>query len=258
MARFRRKSRGTWFPMLGTTRFESELQISFTLQQMELTIPTGIDEPVVGVLPITLDEPQDSNDQSSDTKGIGEFIGNEYIVKRVVGQLFLSRTTTTSEAVGTDWPDVLVTSGFFVARAADGNDDFTDHVPVGWTTTDAWRNYSPQATQNIREPWMWRRSWILGHRLSGQPPVGVAAPATAINTTVADAFPVSNVYYPNMSDHRVDIKSRRRVRQDERLWWVVGAIPRITTFGVDQVVIRASLDARVFGDLRKPRAHGSF
>lgn len=259
MARFRRrKSRGTWFPMLGGTVQNGEGEPFYiTSESMVLTLSETTLEPVAGVIPVTYDEPQEPGEQSSDTHGIADFIGNEYIVSRILGQCFIERTLNYQDnPVGqTDWPGIIVTAAFFVARAEDGQTEFSDNVPVGWDAPDAWRNYSPQHAKNIRQPWMWRRSWILGSG-SSSPLPEVAAPFGPSNFST---FPVNNVMYGNMSDHRVDIKSKRRIHQDERLWFIVGARTLATALiATVPTEVHVNLDIRAFGQLRKARNTGSF
>lgn len=257
MARFRKRRRGTWLPILGTVRNNGELQepIHVTIRRFTLEVATGdpgFDTPTSGIVPLTTDEPQEPDEQSTDTHGMGAFINNEYIISRIVGQLFVARDNPANGGGLIGWPAIHVCAGIFVARAADGQSEFSDAVPAGWTAADAERLYSPSQTQNIREPWMWRRSWILGYGVN---------PPDSLYTTPSSAweqFPTVNTMYPNMSDHRVDIKSKRRVRLDERLWLVATAMPVVNTFGNAGVNIEVASDLRIFGNIVKARNQGSF
>lgn len=258
MARFRKRRRGTWLPILGTIRNqgEGEEPIHVTLRRLSLQVVAGddgFDNPVSGIVPLTTDEPQEPDEQSTDTHGMGAFINNEYIISRIVGQLFVSRDSLASSPGGIiSWPAIHICAGVFVARAADGQSALTDAVPAGWTAAEAGRLYSPSETQNIREPWMWRRSWILG--------LGVTNPTEASETIVSafSTFPMNNTLYPNMSDHRVDIKSKRRVRLDERLWLVVTAMPVTNALGNAQSFVEVTADLRIFGNIVKAKNQGSF
>lgn len=261
MAGKRRRRRGTWFPTIGTQRQVPEDDpFGLTFRRMVLTIPTGdtgFDTPVVGVIPITLDEPQRPDEQSSDTHGIADFIGNEYIVSRIVGQCFASRTQIFAASGSSNaWPAIYLTCAFFVARAADGSSIVaSDAVPVGFTAGEGVRLYSCQATDNIREPWMWRRSWLLGQ---GGARVQETRDQVDFILGAWDTYPANNTLYPNMSDHRVDIKSKRRVAQDERLWFAASATPTVNTEGNQNVTVEIALDLRIFGNIVKARNHGSF
>lgn len=246
--------------MLGRTVPNPESEPFFiTGSRMELIVAETTLEPIAGVIPVTYDEPQEPGEQSSDTHGIADFIGNEYLVSRIVGQLFIERTVNYSGTPTgqTDWPGIYLTAGFFVARAEDGQNTTGDSVPVGWDAGDAWREYSPQHAKNIRQPWMWRRSWILG-TATMQPQPAVDAPFS-VGGNFGSTFPVNNAMYGNMSDHRVDIKSKRRIHQDERLWFIVGAQPVQTALiATVPTQINVQLDIRAFGQLRKARNSGSF
>jgi len=245
--------------MLGSTIPNGEGEPFFvTSQRFELVVSDTTLAPVAGVIPLTYDQPQEPGEQSADTHGISDFIGNEYIVHRLLGSLFIERTVNwQGDPVGvTDWPAVIVTAGFFVARAADGQSDFSDGVPVGWDTQDAWAEYSPQHIKNIRQPWSWRRTWVLGTASWGsQPQIGSPVSTGGL----FQSFPINNYMYGNMSDGRVDIKSRRRIHQDERYWLVVGARPMATALiASSDTSVVIDIDLRMFGSLRKARNSGSF
>ena len=154
---------------------------------------------------------------------------------------------------------ILVTSGVFVARA----DDLTPNEPVGASVlADELRNYSPASNDNIREPWMFRRVWLLGAGPTPSEPA-LAIPTSAVATPeirTINAYPPSNVWYGTAAGGPfVDIKAARRVRQDERLFWVTSAqnFPTGTaTSGTFTVV--GMFDYRILGQLVRAQNTSSF
>jgi len=92
---------------------------------------------------------------------------------------------------------------------------------IGADTNDrATFNYGPSHSSNISEPWVWRRSWILGRST-------VAPSVVAPNALVEGAFPSSNTFgynAPNEGTH-IDAKVGRRIRKEERLWFSIQAHP---------------------------------
>lgn len=256
MRRTRRRRRYNWLPIDGTNNTDAAFGIC-TATTIALDVPnTG--NPVVGVTSITFDE-----DQDTPTTGLGneqtplvDLIGNEYFLKRIVGKVFvdLSVQDTGGVEITTDaFQAVLVTAGFFVARQ-----DRTDPAtPLAWATNPD--DYNIQSTTVIREPWIWRRSWILG---MGFPyPAGVSI---GIVTEPVNNYPPTNAAYGSAMDGpHVDARTARRVRQEERLFFTATAqtYPVSSTFSSHPEVVevvRCGYDVRLLGALRKARNRGSF
>lgn len=259
--RKRRRSNGTWFPILSTERTVESEVFATTLRRARLTVNVdGLGGPVNGVIPITYDEPQESPNIDPNVEGLSEIIGNEYIIKRILGSCFVSRSNMDEPESRREAPGIVATAGFFVARAADDDTTTADNVPIGFGSVSHtnFANYSPQSAQAIREPWMWRRSWILGTNTSGPTTLGGT---TDRDESIYGCYPQNNVNYPSaMTGPGVDVKSRRHVRQDERLYFGMSAWP--ITFAVANwdiaTEVQFDLDIRLFGVLVKARARGSF
>lgn len=259
MARRRRRRRVTWLPNLGTN---SE-QIASDLpgrQIIQTVLATGASNAVV--TPITFDAPQETTEIAQGT-ALSDIIGSEYIIERIVGNIFHNLATA-------DVPQnnfaVLVTSGFFVARA--DNDAVDD--PIGSPTlAELLQEYSPSFVNNIREPWMFRRTWMLG---SGPVPVLDAGATQGSVPTAADgggqspgsttrtSFPSSNVYYGTaVGGPFFDIASKRHVSQDDRLFYIQSCQthPIDTTF-TGAVTLVTHIDYRILGQIVKARNSGTF
>lgn len=170
---------------------------------------------------------------------------NEYFIKRIVGKIFIQNS---SLATGAD--AVLVGFGIFVARAGDFNDFAgAENLPIGPNTATAnVDNYSPLGTNNIREPWIWRRTWVLGNPAQRPSAAGFAE------------YPQNTALYGSVLDGpHVDAKTARRVRDGERLWGVLAAraFPLNTASGLSTAV-NAYFDYRVLGAMRKGHNRSSF
>jgi len=114
------------------------------------------------ILPVIPDAPPQGDTANNDAQGeLSIQMGTEWFCERIVGHLFVAyRLPDAGQVVPAS---VLVTAGFFVARANDASSGGGLATPIG-SASSAERNgnYSPQHIDAIREPWMWRRSWMLG------------------------------------------------------------------------------------------------
>lgn len=270
MRRRRRRAKYTWFPNLGSAAVneltEPYQQLFFT---MDLPPNGGL---VTVVNPVTIDTPLEGTDITADDQLV-EVIGNEYVIERIVGKLFLSCQAAADDPPATIFPKtVLIGAGFAVARANDTNSGGGLNTPIGSATlTERNDNYGPLSLDTIREPWMWRRTWILSTgRAPPQAGPGIGTPFAPIldTTSGASSFPpTTNLLHGSALDGpHLDVKSVRRVRQDERLWFCVSARTLDNEFvafaqlpnTVGANIVAGILDYRVLGALRKAKARSNF
>lgn len=160
----------------------------------------------------------------------------EYFLRRIVGKAFVALT------YGTNGPTHAVAAlGFFIARVSgDGTG------AVQQTTYDVTYDYSPLAQQNMREPWIWRRTWLLEQ-----------LPGIAVADTI---YPASNVSYGSVVDGpHIDQKTKRRVANDERLFASFAAVSLSASgTGVETSSLGCTLDLRAVVSLRKAHNRGTF
>lgn len=253
--RRRRRFKGTWLPTLG-----SELGGDVYSAGLDFSItPPSSGRPAVVIAPLTFDVPQEPADLSSLDHGLSEFVGNEYALRRIVGKF---HAAVNSAFVGPDPSEFpaayLVTCGFFVARASDIQDNVD--TPIGGTATFI-RDYSPDQQNTIREPWIWRRSWVLADKAIAVVNEKAGTTAAGSPWALASAYPGSTGAYGSVADGpHIDAKTRRRVGNDDRLFVAVDAKiypPADDVFATPQTV-RVHLDYRLFGALRKARNRGAF
>lgn len=258
--RRKRRNRGTWFPILGHDAGEGGFG---SLTREFIVDAPGNGDPTLVVLPVTYDFPIEAPELTQGLDSLADILGSEYIVKRILGSIHLSydgRLNANTDDHSA--PSVLVTAGLFVARANPNTAAPSGAaVPIGFginLQTDL-ENYSPASTATAREPWMWRRTWILGNeRLAHARRTSTATANVGMSGGLT--FPGSNAGYGTMrSGPDVDVKSRRRVRQDERLWLAIEVrnLTMDSVFDFDGFVL-VDITLRMYGNLVKARQGGAF
>lgn len=156
-------------------------------------------------------------------------MASEYLLRRIVGKLFVIYSPDTGSS-----PGVMASAGFFVAR----QDSFINSLPVGAENLlDLNWNYSPDGVSSQREPWIWRRSWLLGTSTSG--------------------LPTNNTAYGSVMDGpHIDAKTKRRVATDERIFLACSAYS--LTDNTAAGLVDFFFDGRALVSSRKPHNRGTF
>jgi len=282
--RRRRKTKYTWLPSDGTL-ITSDLGGGNTLEQQLLAfsgsfdITSGISDGFVSN--VIADFPRSNEDSANES--LADVIGSEYFLKRIVGKVFVEANV---QAIGQDQfiapqdaPSFLLTFGFFVAPYAYEATGPTVGLPdiarpVGTLPTADLANapaYNPQLTGTAREPWIWRRSWLLNPFGNLWPRTGTVADPfengirlNANQQGGAASFPPNNSWYPGVLDGpHIDAKTARRIRKHERLWLAFAGAqyPEGVTLDSDKfqkATMRFVCDVRTLGALRKARNRSSF
>lgn len=239
-----RKRRGLWLPTLGTN-WEDEGTVfydsAFTIVT-ENVLEGRADGPVQDYRSIV---PDFTFEPSGGTGNIAASLhdrvqGNEWKLDRIVGSCHVHVQERDEE---NQWKYLQVAAGFFVARAEDDDQSAPDLYQDEW---------DPLNRDNIQNSWLWRRTWMLGN------PGGEAV--------LRDDFPISNsAYGSSWMDGTVDVKTKRRIRREHRLWFGVSAIGwnggqlRVPSPTVAQPVVQCLLDIRLYGQMiNNPRGSSSF
>lgn len=265
--RRRRRRKVFWFPNLGTVGPEGNADDDDYGLFIQLTLDTNQSASAVFITDLTFDRPIEE-DEGSDTLRLSSVVGGEYILRRIVGNCFAGRVSNSGTTAAELSPAVLLTAGFFVARSEDStNEDITNRAPIGAETLAELReNYSPGSVSTVREPWIWRKRWILGNELQSS---SQFVPGTMGSFMRA---PPTNVLYPSKhTDHSIDAKTIRRVASDNRLWFVAaarflasgtwlgeGASPFTPSINVIGTNVQIHLDYRLLGNLTRTRSTGTF
>jgi len=254
--RRKRRTKYTWFPTIGTDLDIAGAPDDVVSGQQITTVVLETGESQVDIFPVTIDEPKEGTDLlAADT--LSTVIGNEYILRRIVGKFFASMQPKRNVNGDPSTPQAcLLGLGFFVARAADSAQN--SQQPIGSATIGERRqNYSPLSTDCIREPWIWRRTWILTNPAFA---ALVTDPTAQQVQTVPLGFPTSTSGYGSVADGpHIDAKTIRRIRQDERLWVSLATIMYPLGTTTDQASLVVSyLDFRLLGQLRRAKNSGAF
>lgn len=263
MPRTRRRTRYTWLPTLGTAFGEDGDNSSG--RSFNLNVPADGTSAVL-ISALTFDEPLEGDDLALGTP-LGTVLGNEYFLKRIVGKLHAELLQVNTLGNDPSRPTAcLFGAGFFVARANDTSQGAGS--PIGSASlSERQENYSPLAEDTIRKPWIWRRVWTLGNQARWLKPVvitGGQAQATlpAIAIAAGATFPPNTAAYGSVADGpHIDAKTARRIKQDERLWFVVAGRNWPAGDGVvanGGLNVNGYLDFRLLGALRKARQGSAF
>jgi len=264
----RRRPKVTWMFSNGTVVADRELQADFNATPFHVRLSFGPDNDIEHtILPLNpFDLPVEADPAFNFSGNIpqaslSDIIGSEYLVKRIVGNCWASAANVSNPS-GLENFYVVFGIGIFVARA-DGTDV---NRPIGGDPALAAgldansRSYNPLDAETQREPWMFRRLWVLSPRAN---PVNTGTVQQATSEgQMAQAFPNTTAGYHGLrTGPFFDVKSVRRVRQDERLWLSVAAMPAPileTPSIVGSYVVNATFDVRILGALRRAQNRSNF
>lgn len=257
MRRRTKRARYTWMPMLGQPYNNGEGGVyNVTARNIIIFPSANIATPPTQsasglfLTPLVPDYTEEE-DAASTTMTLRDYTeGQDWFLRRLVGKISLG--CITRDITGDDtqfWPTVIVGAGFFVARAKDDNQTQVD-------APDA--EVDPLNTHNIRQPWLWRRTWMLGasqvQAESGNP----GAPQfSAIWPNTTEAF-------GSMSDGpHVDAKTMRRILREQRLWFAVSCIgfrdgSATQVSQADQPLVMGTFDIRALGQMRRSKNRSAF
>lgn len=277
MRKRRTKRKFTWFPVIGSAGpVEDEDDFNQLMGQFNV-LPNG--SSLVFINPLIPDVPMEGDEIDPSAPGqLVQALGQEYYIERIVGKIFLGVSGSADDSPTTVFPKtVLVGAGLFVARANDADVGGGANTPIGSASlAERQENYSPLGVDAIREPWMWRRTWILN---TGRPnpntnaATGFGPTFQSIGGTItfAPGAPKTNMQYGSVLDGpHMDVKSVRRVGNDERLFLVVATRALDVEFASGGVTPNAALDTvngdgvvmafdyRVLGRLTRSRGKSSF
>jgi len=264
----KRRTKYTWFPTQGTETETSNILagVTFALQ----VDSTGSIQ--TGILPLTFDAPAEGPnlaDLSPDNPGVlAGIVGQEYFLRRIVGKFHAYHETAISASDGipnfANFPrGCILGAGIFVARAGDVDSTGGLGLPIGAVNSDELReSYSPLSASTIREPWIWRRTWLLQNPGPRAAVYNTSWAGTAgfNQTQWPGDYPSATGFYGSALDGpHIDAKTARRVTQDERLWLAVST----TRWPLDlepanDGAVRGYVDYRILASIRRARNRGVF
>lgn len=216
MARRTRRQRVVWLPAWGSAAGQGNPRCAAAHGTFGVIAGVGTD--IAGVqIPLTFDAPTQSEITAGTAPSLADFTQNGYKLKRFVGKIHLlcSRGERTIGQGDFSTINVLVVASLMVRRvdsagvALASNPDDLDNTNVN----------------NIMDPYVWRRSWMLGGHQKGE--TQTTAVPGLINTFEYYArHPGSNSEYGSVMDGpHIDTKVQRIVGPEERLFFEIWGRP---------------------------------
>lgn len=163
------------------------------------TIPGGAGSAHTEVIPVV----QDSVTETGliVTGSLADYEQSAYRLRRIVGKIFVGLHQVAVEGASTE---VVVTAGLIILRT---HDVLGQTVPLNATTEE----YSTQMLMNWADPWIWRRTWVLGN-IPQETAVGGFPFYSETNTSGSGSA---------VDGPHVDAKTARIVGPEERLYLVI-------------------------------------
>lgn len=245
--RRKRRAKYTWLPVLGTEQDTGGGGDQINKAGRDFSLSASA-EGAGQIIPLTADLPRDEGIVPGDEGVLSDSIGQEWFLRRLVGKLSI-HWGATPDNDSADY--VRVNAGFLVARASVTDPDY----PIGATATWAaglspsiYNAYDPGSNDVLREPWIWRRTWVLGN------------PAIADgNNWPRGLSPAHNLGFASSLDGpHIDAKTMRRISNDDRLYFVISASTLPLAVSAGTAGLMAHLDLRILGALRRARNRGNF
>lgn len=273
MARRTRRRRYTWFPILGTT--DPNPEGNDDTDGRTFAVPfDGSGATNAIAFPLIPDVQTEPDTAVANTNQIQLSLSSDYVIERIVGKCFVA-VGAPADDVDAIAPKILLCGvGLFVANQADAQAGGGPNIPVGAAgIAELLENYNPLSNDTARQPWMWKRDWILH---TGRPDTSaLAADENTFGTivtvvpnvgpVVAAGAPTTNINCGSVMDGpHIDVKVSRRVRSNQRLWCIAAvrsldrilenANPTSNILGT----MKGLINVRVLGALRKPTRQSSF
>lgn len=257
--RRKKRTRVTWFPLLGHGYSVGDASLDSWNTEFSTPLDPTVGEDVL-IRPLVWDTPLEAGAAggSDQAHQLVDFVGNEYVLKRMVGSAFgwIDSNETNPDPPNEPGPQaVQFVLGAFVARAGDTNDTLGADVPLGANNSP--RSFSPDSLDTAREPWIFRKRWVIGNFSYGT--VTGREPTWGANT-----FPTTTAEYGSVADGpKIDAKVGRRIGNDDRLFLSLSVKP--FPLGVDwdapttgAFLAKMSVDLRILGSLRKAHNRSTF
>jgi len=231
--RKRRRSGGTWLPVLPT--FIGEADEGYTWYESTLSLVNTVGSFDRQAVPLVTDAtPNVDAAQAGINHSLRDLVeGQEYVLKRAVGKVWGSLDQS-SEGSGVS--RIILCMALAVLPVQ-------DVAPTAPAIPDD--DWDPLLAQNTMSPYLWRRTWVLSNNvLSSQ----------------TMFFPNSTGGYGSVMDGgHLDTKgTNRRIRKEERIFILTSAMVQdaVGTGGAGGVLW--GYDLRFFGAMRRARNQSTF
>jgi len=155
------------------------------------------------------DYPAEAIRQAGDLPSLADFEGSAYRLAESSENSSSDSTKRSLRRPTRGRKNALIGAGFIILKV-----DENTGAPINPTAN----SYSPLDNNNLRDPWIWRRTWMLTNDFSN-------------NLTEDYEFPRSTTDYGSVLDgSHIDQKTARRVSDEERLFFVISTVnPGLST-----------------------------
>jgi len=233
--RRRTKPRVVWLPNTEANGFGTTDTI---YNAGTITIPAPAQSGDSGSIefPIVTDGIQ--SDPLQPTSSLADIEDSGYRLRRIVGKIYCFHSQSVGIPTGPSF--TFVTAGLIVRRV-----DPTTGASLAAiaSAVQPFPLIAPGFTTNQMDPWIWRRTWLLGDRGDVQ---GITATQDAgPPRNYADAYPGGIAEGPH-----VDQKTARIVGPEERLFLDVSATVFAQNNGATQATIGVAFELRVLASMR--------
>lgn len=242
----RRKSpRVVWLPQSNINSIGDVDTIAYQETLVAVSGATGSSTTVE--LPMVLDAQQSAIGTTDSS--LADIEGSAYRLRRIVGKIWVQVGQTPGFTPSVRTPvEVICTAGFIV-RIADTNTGQSLAANVGPDEID------PALIDNSGDPWIWRRSWVLGNRFAFDNAFALVAGASQ---ALFEVNPQSTNnwagYGSGIQDGpHVDQKTARIVGPEHRLFLDFTATisqPSLDIPGEEPLTVGVRTDIRCLGSLR--------
>lgn len=236
----RRGRRFTWFPNLGNDFYSNNSdnqRIAGTTFAVQLTAPTTGTPLGRVIVPLTFDQPLNEAEMPASTR-LSAIQGAAWFLRRIVGSLQVARGWHNVQGSPPEHPAVL----FGAALAVIPWDEYSN-------TPEA--DVNPLLANDINEPWIWRRTVILGAQQVS------SSYSTNSPTNALLSFPVNSTFHPQSRFEMLDQKTMRVINGDERLCFIASAaFMTPNDLGSNEDTVFGYFDYRLLGALRRKSNRG--
>lgn len=150
------------------------------------------------------------------TPSMADYEASGFRLRRIVGKFFAAMRQVDDETNGATAAGLLG-AGLIILRVDSSGTPLEGGSP---------NHYSPLLTPNERDPWIWRRTWILANGAAGH--VGLSTGASGY-AFIDGPFNNYELAASSVDSAHVDQKTARRVGPEERVFLVVSAQQPINT-----------------------------
>lgn len=259
--RRRRRARSTWFPNLGITIASeggTSAFYSFNRSSLQPNTDSSV-APWVGgsgiwqpfdCFALIPDQTAQISAHDADFTLRDYVEGQDWLLDSIVGSIHVGINATNTnldpgQEPNEQWATIAVTVGIFVADAIEENQIHPDIASN--------REIDPTNVDNIRQPWVWRRTWLLSN------------PGTIFaGQQTAGGWPSTNTFVTGNLGPGIRTKTKRRIRRNQRIWLIAACtgfdFNNISVGGdpETQPVVNIMADLRICGKMRRSHNQSAF